>query len=71
MLGNPGHPRGRGDHGFTTFWRAGGDRLGLAGLDSRQKAAACETEGHDGHHGGSAAMMLRAAVHGPGGVQQA
>jgi hypothetical protein len=67
----PVHPRGRGDHGFTTFWRAGDDRLGLAWLDSRQKAAAGETEGHDGHHGGAAAMMLRAAVHGPDGVQQA
>ncbi len=67
----PVHPRGRGDHGFTTFWAAGDDRLGLAWLDSRQKAAAGETEGHDGHHGGAAAMMLRAAVHGPDGVQQA
>lgn len=69
------HPRSRGDHGFVTFWAQGGDRLGLAWLDSRQKAAAGQgggRDGHDGHdgHPAGAAMMLRAAVHGPDGVQR-
>lgn len=61
------HPAGtRGDHGFVTFWPQGEDRLGLAWLDSRQKAA----DGHAGHAGhdeghdhGGAPMMLRAAVY--------
>ena len=66
----PVHPGGtRGDHGFVTFWQQDEDRLGMAWLDSRQKAAAGAT-GHDSHrHGGGAAMMLRAAIHGPDGAQ--
>lgn len=70
----PVHPSGtRGDHGFVTFWAHGHDRLGLAWLDSRQKHAARHGQGHDDaqHHGGGAAMMLRAAVHGPQGAQEA
>ncbi len=67
----PVHPRSRGDHGFTTFWAAGDDRVGLAWLDSRQKAAAGAPGAHADHHGGGAPMMLRAAVHGPDGAQQA
>jgi hypothetical protein len=59
-----------GDHGFVTFWPQTADRLGIAWLDSRQKAAAKaiagehagqDADGHD-HHGG-AAMMLRAAIY--------
>ena len=55
-----------GDHGFVSFWPQGRDRLGMAWLDSRQKAAAIAA-GHaaaddDPHHGGGAPMMLRAAV---------
>lgn len=60
------HPAGTpGDHGFVTFWPQSRDRLGIAWLDSRQKAAAGHT-GHDGgehDHAGSAAMMLRAATY--------
>ncbi|CAN7256792.1 sialidase family protein [Pseudoxanthomonas sp. LjRoot143] len=60
------HPSGTsGDHGFVTFWPQSRDRLGIAWLDSRQKAAAGHT-GHDGgghDHAGSAAMMLRAATY--------
>lgn len=60
------HPAGTpGDHGFVTFWPQARDRLGIAWLDSRQKAAAGHT-GHDagGHdHAGGAAMMLRAALY--------
>ena len=69
----PVHPAGtRGAHGFVSFWTQAPDRLGIAWLDSRQKAAAgALDDAHDGHHGGGAAMMLRAAVHGPDGVQQA
>lgn len=58
-----------GDHGFVSFWPQSADRLGLAWLDSRQKAAAHTAgdaqpaQGHD--HGGGAPMMLRAAVYGP------
>ena len=52
-----------GDHGFVSFWPQGDGALGIAWLDSRQKAAAGQT-GHDGdRHGGGAPMMLRAAVH--------
>lgn len=67
------HPHTRGDHGFVTFWAQGRDQLGLAWLDSRQKAAAGQGGGHDGHesHHAGAAMMLRAAVHGPQGTQLA
>lgn len=60
------HPAGTpGDHGFVTFWPQSRDRLGIAWLDSRQKAAAGHTgHGNGGHeHAGSAAMMLRAAVY--------
>lgn len=66
----PVHPPGtRGDHGFVTFWDQGEGRLGIAWLDSRQKAAAGRT-GHDAHqHEGGAAMMLRAAIHGGDGAQ--
>ncbi|WP_019398202.1 hypothetical protein [Pseudoxanthomonas sp. GW2] len=67
------HPGGsRGDHGFVSFWEQGQGQLGIAWLDSRQKAAAAGG-GHDGHdgdgHHGGAAMMLRAAVHGADGAQ--
>lgn len=60
------HPSGTpGDHGFVTFWPQSRDQLGIAWLDSRQKAAAGHA-GHDdgGHdHAGGAAMMLRAATY--------
>jgi hypothetical protein len=65
-------PDSPGDHGFVTFWTQSDDRLGMAWLDSRQKAAALAAksppagevgDSHD-HHGG-APMMLRAAVLGP------
>lgn len=65
-----------GDHGFVTFWPHTRDRLGIAWLDSRQKAAAKalagehaeqEAGGHD-HHGG-APMMLRAAIYDPNANQ--
>lgn len=60
------HPSGTpGDHGFVTFWPQARDRLGIAWLDSRQKAASGHA-GHDagGHdHAGGAAMMLRAATY--------
>ena len=64
------HPAGtRGDHGFVTFWTQAEDQLGIAWLDSRQKAAAgpdhSADAAHDGaHHGGGGAMMLRAALYG-------
>ena len=67
------HPSGRpGDHGFVTFWPQAHDRLGIAWLDSRQKAIDGAHAHHDdGHHGGGAPMMLRAALYGaetkPGG----
>jgi len=73
----PVHPGGTpGDHGFVTFWPQGDDRLGIAWLDSRQKAAAmaagAPAPAHDAHdHGGGAPMMLRAALHGADGAQQA
>ncbi|AKC88226.1 hypothetical protein WQ53_06355 [Pseudoxanthomonas suwonensis] len=69
----PVHPGTRGDHGFVTFWAQADDRLGIAWLDSRQKAAATPgAAAHDGHHAdGGPAMMLRAAVHGPQGAQEA
>lgn len=68
----PVHPHTRGDHGFVTFWAQADDRLGIAWLDSRQKAAAVtDGDAHDGHHAeGGPAMMLRAAVHGPQGAQE-
>ncbi len=59
------HPATRGDHGFVTLWPQSRNQLGIAWLDSRQKAAAGHT-GHDegGHdHGTGAAMMLRAALY--------
>ncbi|MCF7220900.1 sialidase family protein [Marilutibacter chinensis] len=52
-----------GDHGFVSFWPQGDGALGIAWLDSRQKAAAGQTGHDDGHHGGGAPMMLRAAVY--------
>lgn len=60
------HPAGTpGDHGFVTFWPQARDRLGIAWLDSRQKAASGhaghDADGHD--HAGGAAMMLRAATY--------
>nr|WP_295376444.1 hypothetical protein [Pseudoxanthomonas sp.] len=71
------HPAGtRGDHGFVTFWAQAEDQLGIAWLDSRQKAAAPvsatarDDSHHDGHHGGGA-MMLRAALYGAQARQQA
>lgn len=68
------HPAGtRGDHGFVTFWAQGPDQLGLAWLDSRQKAAAMAAgpAHEDDHHGGGAPMMLRAALYGSQATQQA
>lgn len=69
------HPAGtRGDHGFVTFWTQAPDRLGIAWLDSRQKAAAPATaQGDHAHHGHPAggAMMLRAALYDPQARQQA
>lgn len=69
----PVHPAGTpGDHGFVAFWPQDDARLGIAWLDSRQKAAAGHPPAHDGHdHAGGAPMMLRAALHGPDGAQQA
>jgi hypothetical protein len=68
------HPSGTpGDHGFVTFWPQARDQLGIAWLDSRQKAAAGHA-GHDdgGHdHAGGAAMMLRAATYDAQATQQA
>lgn len=68
-------PATRGDHGFVTYWTQADDRLGIAWLDSRQKAAAAGAHDmhdmHDDHHGGGPAMMLRAAIHGPQGAQEA
>ena len=59
------HPSGTpGDHGFVTFWPQAHDRLGIAWLDSRQKAVDGAHARHDdGHHGGGAPMMLRAALY--------
>lgn len=45
------------EHGFVSFWPAGGDRLGVAWLDGRNVVPAAA--GHHGH--GSGAMSLRAA----------
>lgn len=68
------HPSGTpGDHGFVTFWPHARDRLGIAWLDSRQKAADAHG-GHDAHashdHGGGAPMMLRAALYDAAATQQ-
>ncbi|GAB3346231.1 sialidase family protein [Marilutibacter aestuarii] len=64
-----------GDHGFVSFWPQGRDGLGIAWLDSRQKAAAIaagEAEASDDpHHGGGAPMMLRAAVFDAAGERSA
>lgn len=66
------HPPTRGDHGFVSFWQQPDGRLGVAWLDSRQKAAIAAGHGghedEDGHHGGGAAMMLRAALVGTDGA---
>lgn len=67
-----------GDHGFVTFWPQSEDRLGIAWLDSRQKAQAASAEpdqpaaddgSHHAHSGADAAMMLRAAVYDDAGVK--
>ncbi len=67
-----------GDHGFVTFWPQSEDRLGIAWLDSRQKAqaasAATDQPGagdgpHHAHSDSDAAMMLRAAVYDDAGVK--
>lgn len=67
------HPTGTpGDHGFVTFWPQARDRLGIAWLDSRQKAVEGAHAHHDdGHHGGGAPMMLRAAIYGAEAKQDA
>ena len=67
------HPAGTpGDHGFVTFWPQARDRLGIAWLDSRQKAVEGAHAHHDdGHHGGGAPMMLRAAIYGAEAKQEA
>ncbi|RMH87892.1 hypothetical protein EBB59_12485 [Lysobacter pythonis] len=61
------HPvHGPGDHGFVTFWPQARDRLGIAWLDSRQKATSATHKKPDGasdphaHHS-PGTMMLRAA----------
>ena len=59
-----------GDHGFVTFWQQANDQLGMAWLDSRQRAAMGstakgETHQHDAgdhDHHGKDAMMLRGAL---------
>ncbi|MBB1088996.1 exo-alpha-sialidase [Lysobacter sp. SG-8] len=60
-----------GDHGFVSLWPQADDTLGIAWLDSRQKAAAGVTGHDDGHHGGGAAMMLWAATYDAGATQTA
>ncbi len=51
------------DHGFVSFWTHADDRLGIAWLDSRQKAGAGNAAQEDPHaHHSAGAMMLRAAV---------
>ncbi|WP_167285162.1 hypothetical protein [Marilutibacter alkalisoli] len=59
-----------GDHGFTSFWPQADGQLGIAWLDSREKAAAGRTGHDDAHdedgHGDGAPMMLRAATYSPG-----
>lgn len=65
-----------GDHGFVTFWPQSSDQLGIAWLDSRQKAQALSSrqDVHDPQpgsgsadaahgHEGAAPMMLRAATY--------
>lgn len=71
------HPvRGPGDHGFVTFWPQARDRLGIAWLDSRQKAAATtmasktDNADHNHHAHDSGAMMLRAATYDASLVRQ-
>ena len=59
-----------GDHGFVTFWQQSKQHLGMAWLDSRQRAAAGTMSKGDGHqheasdhdHHGKDAMMLRGAI---------
>lgn len=59
-----------GDHGFVTFWQQANDQLGMAWLDSRQRAvmgsmAKGESHQHgagDHDHHGKDAMMLRGAL---------
>ncbi|KRG70889.1 sialidase family protein [Pseudoxanthomonas dokdonensis] len=68
-------PGSAGDHGFVTFWRQGHQQLGMAWLDSRQKAAARAAEGEpapagEHHHATGAAMMLRAATFDADGSRQ-
>ena len=66
-----------GDHGFVTFWQQAKDQLGMAWLDSRQRAAAAslakgeshQHEASDHDHGGKDAMMLRGALF-DAGVQE-
>lgn len=59
------HPEGKpGDHGFVTFWPQARDQLGIAWLDSRQKSHDAAAHGGEHQHGGSGAMMLRAALYG-------
>ena len=57
-----------GDHGFVTFWQQSKHHLGMAWLDSRQRASArTMSDGHrheasDHDHHGKDAMMLRGAI---------
>ena len=59
-----------GDHGFVTFWQQSSGHLGMAWLDSRQRAAAHgmakgdshQHEASDHDHHGKGPMMLRGAV---------
>lgn len=65
-----------GDNGFVTFWPQASDELGMAWLDSREKATASTPTANDQHPGnapaddghghghGDGAMMLRAAIYG-------
>lgn len=65
------HPSGTpGDHGFVSFWPQARDQLGIAWLDSRQKAHDASGHGDDMHGHGSGAMMLRAAVYNADARQQ-
>lgn len=53
------------DHGFVSFWAQSDDQLGIAWLDSRQKAAHAARDHADPHaHSTGGRMMLRAATFG-------
>lgn len=73
-------PNSPGDHGFVSLWPQTADTLGIAWLDSRQKAAAAAHGGghapaagatHGPHAPSDAAMMLRAATFDADGQRRA